>query len=109
MNIEPIELVDEGIKVSWNYTGETSERTNLFGKPLPVLRLNVYQQKGEDWELIHSVRTSVWANARFNERYKSLAYMLFHHNLARRLQLLSVSESWRGIAFSPFYIKLNFH
>jgi len=32
-----------------------------------------------------------------------------HHNLARRLQLLSVSESWRGIAFSPFYIKLNFH
>lgn len=34
---------------------------------------------------------------------------VFHHNLARRLQLLSVSESWRGIAFFPFYIKLTFH
>lgn len=61
----------------------------------------------------------VYANGEFVEMYDGEEFTLFdtedeakqfiHHNLARRLQLLSVSESWREIAFSPFYIKLNFH
>lgn len=84
-------------------TNKTSDNTGDIG----TKRADLIAEREKLLDRVRKIEIALKALSRDQKELFELRYI--HHNLARRLQLLSVSESWRGIAFSPFYIKLNFH
>lgn len=78
-NFEPVELTDEKVKVIWDYIGEGYNGDyNRFDKnDVPLLRLDVYLKDDfDEWHKKESVCTNFRATTAFNEKYKSLIYIL---------------------------------
>lgn len=76
-DFEPIELIKDNLKVRWDYEGEYKYDPK-HKKEQPVMRLNVYL-KAENGEWVReSVCTNFYAKAFFNERYRSLVYILYY-------------------------------
>lgn len=76
-DFEPIELIKDNLKVRWDYIGD-KRFVCKYKKEQPVMRLNVFIAEDEEWALHESVCTNFSAKAFFNEKYKSLIYILYY-------------------------------
>ena len=94
MNFERIELIDEEVKVSWEYVGDMIKRDSNLSGDKPCMRLVL--QKGLN---VTEIKTSFSAKRSFNDRYMSLISVLCYtkEELSKGHSLESIAFSLKGI------------